>query len=113
MTNIDNYEEAIRTRVCVQCIERTGRGICGMGKADECALNQFMPSLIKVANTIEAGSFDDYISAIHTEIVGQSQEIPASLWTMEQEVELSLAPYLPLIIEAIAEVNQRRRVHTV
>jgi hypothetical protein len=72
-----------------------------------------MPQLVKVANTVKTGSLDDYIAALHFEIVGQTKEVPASLFTMEQEVELTLAPYLPLIIDAIDEVNQRRSAHPV
>lgn len=106
---MDAFEEVIRTRVCVQCIERTGMGICGMGKSDECPLNQHMPGIIKAVKNVTTGIPEDYIAALHLEICGQSKEIPANSAILEEELMVALDSHLPLIMEAIDEANTRRR----
>jgi len=103
MIKMDEFEEAIRTRVCSTCIERTGRGICGTGRADDCPLNQFMPQIVRAANRVQLKSLDEYAAAIQFEVYGRSNGTPVA-----PETDDILATYLPLIIEVIDEVWARR-----
>lgn len=109
MHAMDEFEEVIRTRVCIQCIERTGMGICGMGKSDDCPLNRHMPGIVKAVKSVQTGTPDDYIAALHQEICGQAKEIPSSSAVLEEELMFALENHLPLILEAIDEANVRRR----
>ena len=109
MHTMDEFEEVIRTRVCIQCIERTGMGICGMGKSDDCALNRHMPGIVKAVKSVKTGMPEDYIAALHLEICGQAKEIPSPSAVLEGELMFALEDHLPLILEAIDEANARRR----
>ncbi|MEX0737351.1 MAG: hypothetical protein WD182_07925 [Bacteroidota bacterium] len=106
---MDAFEEVIRTRVCVRCIERTGIGICGMGKSDECPLNQHMTGIMKAVKSVTTGIPEEYLAALHLEICGQSKEIPATSAILEEELMVALDNHLPLIMEAIDETNRRRK----
>lgn len=109
MDVMDVFEELIRTRVCVRCIERTGMGICGMGKSDECPLNQHMPNILKAVRSVTTGVPEDYLSALHLEICRQSKEIPGTAGILEEELMTALDNHLPLIMEAIDEANLQKR----
>lgn len=108
MQIVNEFEEVIRTRVCMQCIERTGMGICGMGNSDECPLNQHMPGIIKAVQSVSTGVPEDYVAALHLEICGHSKEVPASTDILEEELMVALDNHLPIIIEAIDEAIARR-----
>jgi len=108
MYQMDEFEEVIRTSVCTECIDRTGMGICGMGRADECPLNQFMPRIVKAVKSVQTGKMDDYIVALHAELCGHAKEVPASVSVLAEEVEMVLDHHLPMVLDAIDEVNAKR-----
>jgi hypothetical protein len=108
MYQMDELEELIRTRVCMECIDRTGMGICGMGRVDECPLNRFMPQIVKAVKSVQTEKMDDYVIALHTELCGRPKEVPASISTLAEEVEMVLDHHLPMLFDAIEEVHAKR-----
>lgn len=108
MIQMTDYEEAIRTRVCTACLERTGRGICGIGQSDDCALNRFLPDVIRMVNMTRSDSLDDHVKRLHLTICTQCKQTPEGFCEERDLQECALYEYLPLVIEAIEEVNVKK-----
>lgn len=107
MTLQHEYEEAIRTRVCAACIERTGRGPCGMGQWTECTLNQFMPEVITLVNSIQSDTLYDYYAGLRVRICPSCKEAVDGICTVREVLTCPLDQYFPLIVESIRSVNDR------
>lgn len=107
MAPIDLYAEAIRSKVCSVCLDRTGRGICGLGSWDDCALNRFLKDIIIVVNSIQSNSMHDYVQELHNIICASCTDNPTGKCGLRETEECPLDRYFPLVVEAVQEVNAR------
>jgi hypothetical protein len=101
------YEEAIRTKVCAHCIDRTGRGICGTQQWEDCALNRFMPEIVGIVNAVKSDSLHDYVHELRSEICVSCRDNQGGVCGLRNSLECAVDRYFPLIVEAIDEVNHR------
>lgn len=107
MVRVTDYEEAIRTRVCTACLERTGRGICSIGQSDDCALNRFLPDVIRMVTKTKSDSLDEHVNGLHVAICTQCKQTPDGKCEERDLQECALYEYLPLVIEAVEDVNAK------
>lgn len=105
MASMAAYEEAIRTKVCAHCIDRTGRGMCGTGQWTDCAINRYMPDIINVVNAVRSDSLHDYVLALHHVICASCKENPNGVCALRNSSDCALDRYFPLVVQAIEEVN--------
>lgn len=102
------YEEAIRTRVCVACLERTGRGICGISRPEDCTLNQFMLEVIALVNSIKSESLYDYYAGFRVRVCPACKEALDGVCTVREVLDCPLDRYFPLVVESIKDVNAQQ-----
>ncbi len=111
MVRMNEYEEAIRRRVCAQCLYESGQGICGTGQTEQCLLNHGLPEIVETVQGIVIRSLDDYMKAV------RALQVLFSGWeasdfsgpnTLDPRKQDSLDQYIPMIIEAADSVNKRR-----
>lgn len=107
MAPLDVYAEAIRSKVCSVCLDRTGRGICGLGSWDDCALNRYLNDVVILVNSIQSDSMHDYVHELHN-VVCVSCLNNADGYCKERS-DCPLDRFFPLVVEAVQEVNARYR----
>lgn len=107
MPTMLEYEEAIRTRVCAHCIDRTGRGICGTQQWNDCALNRYLPEIVRIVNTVKSDSLDEYVLRLRSVICVTCKENDQGVCRLRNELDCALDRYYPLIVQTIEEVNTR------
>lgn len=105
MPTMDAYAEAIRTKVCSVCIERTGRGICGLGAWDDCALNRYLNDVVIIVNSMHDAPLHERVQELHSVICVSCRDNPDGLCKLRASLDCSLDQYFPLIVEAISDVN--------
>ncbi len=99
------YRDAIRRRVCAPCLDGHGDGSCGLsGRA--CALDLHLPRIIEAILAVRSTRMDEFVAAIEAQICttceahGPGPECP-----LRAEGDCALATYLPLVVDAVEEVN--------
>jgi len=105
----DLYKEAIMRRVCSHCMDFGEDGICHSQDPEGCAIFRFLPELVSIANRIHEPKIGPYIDAVRSEICqkcpGQGTE--GSKCPIRDSLECSLDRYLPLVLEAVEEVDRQ------
>jgi hypothetical protein len=102
------YEEAIRTKVCSDCIMRTGKGICGSGKWMDCALNEYMAGILRVVTTVRSDSAEEYLQAFRSEVCSECRDIDGKC-RLAEGPQCALEDHFPLVIEAVWDVDTRSK----
>jgi hypothetical protein len=101
------YWDAIRRRVCAPCLDGRGDGTCGLsGRA--CALDVHLPRIVEALLRVDSSRMDDFITVIETEIcAGCESRGSGSTCRLREQGDCALATYLPLVVDAIEEVQQK------
>ncbi len=107
MTQMNAYEEAIRTKVCAHCIDRTGRGICGTQQWEDCAMNRFMPEIVGIVTAVKSDSLHDYVHELRSKICVSCKDNQEGVCGLRNSLECALDRYFPLVVEAVEQVNAR------
>ena len=103
------YREALRRRVCAICLDGRDDGSCGLaGAAAHCALDLHLPRIVEAVLDVRARRDDAYAAAIEARVCGQCPDRDGlGLCQLRRDGRCALAVYLPLIVEAIEEVERR------
>jgi hypothetical protein len=112
MVTMQMYEEAIRSRVCAQCIERTGRGVCGTDAWDECALNRHLPEIVEIVRTLGSDSLHDYVHELHNVVCVSCKDNLDGRCSLREHQTCALDQYFPLVVQAVREVHERANAST-
>lgn len=107
MKPMTEYEEAIRTAVCTDCIYPSGIGMCGCGQWKECPLNKFLPQAIDAVTSGKSASLVDYFKDFLSEMGTREAELPEAS-RMPAEDRAWFERFLPVITQAVEEVKARK-----
>lgn len=109
MNAMNEYEEAVRTAVCTECIYPTGIGPCGCGRDrwKDCPLNRFLPQAIDAVNAGRSASLMEYLREFLEATRGGESERHEGT-RMPPDDAAWFDRFLPLIAEAIEEVKSRK-----
>ena len=103
------YEEAMMRRVCSHCIDFGEDGICHSPDPAGCAVFRFLPELVTIAEQLNDLKIEPYIEAVRREICMKCRGAnPEGKCPLRDTLDCGLDRYLPLVLEAIEEVNQER-----
>jgi hypothetical protein len=103
------YQEALRRRVCAVCLDGKDDGSCGLGTPGTCAIERHLPRIVEAVLDVRARRDDAYAAAIEARVCGRCDDRDGlGLCHLRREGRCALAVYLPLIVEAIEEVEMRR-----
>src|SRR3989304_6833021 len=107
MNHMNEYEEAVRTAVCTDCIYPTGIGPCGCGQWKDCPLNRFLPQAIDAVNAGRSASLMEYFKEfLEATRAGESERHEGT--RMPPDDAAWFDRFLPLITEAVEKVKTRR-----
>jgi hypothetical protein len=100
--------EAIRRKVCSICLDSRDDLSCGL-TGRQCAIEAHLPRLVEVLSRIESPRIDAYALAVREEICGGCRDRRADGGcALRASASCALDAYLPLVVDAIEEVNARR-----
>lgn len=103
------YEEAIRQHVCPRCIDFGENGICHSLDPEGCAIFRFLPELVSVAERLSEYRIQPYVDAVRSDICMKCRGGKArGVCPLRDTLDCGLDRYLPLVLEAIEEVNALR-----
>jgi hypothetical protein len=102
------YWEAIRRRVCSIRLDCADDGTCGLTGGRRCAIETHLPKLVPLLLRVRSGRMDEYNAAVEAEICGECNEDAAGVCPLRRDGECALSLYLPLLLEAVEEVDARR-----
>jgi len=104
-----DYREALRRRVCAVCLDSKDDGACGLASPADCAVEQHLPRIVEAVLDVRARRDDAYAAAIEARVCSHCSERDGlGLCQLRRDGRCALAVYLPLIVEAIEEVEARR-----
>jgi len=104
---LDRYQEAVTKTVCVLCMQRTGRGICGIGVSEDCALYRFFPEVVGIVKAIDSTVLHDYVHEFHNVVCVCCRENQDGNCKLRGTSECPLDLYFPLIVKTIKEVQEQ------
>jgi len=103
------YWDAIQARVCAVCLDEADDGSCGL-KHRTCALQAHLPRVAEVLARVQSTHMEDYEAAVRAEICsGCAEQAPDGTCAVRGHAACALYAYLPLVLEAIEDVNQGRQ----
>lgn len=104
------YRDAIRQRVCAICLDGADDGSCGLGGSVACAIEEHLPRVVDVIVDVAERRESAYAAAIEARVCSHcTHRDSLGLCHLRRDGRCALAVYLPLIVEAIEEVEARRR----
>jgi hypothetical protein len=111
-TNVEDrtrlYREAIRRRVCAVCLDGADDGSCGLSGPFVCAIDEHLPRLVEAVLRVRTRQDDAYAAAVEATVCNHcSHRDGLGLCSLRRDGRCTVSVYLPLVIEAIDEVERR------
>jgi hypothetical protein len=104
------YREALRHRVCAICLDGADNGNCGLEGQAFCAIEQHLHKVVEVVVDVAERRQGAYAAAIEARVCSNCTYRDAlGRCHLRRDGRCTLAVYLPLVVEAIQEVEARRR----
>ena len=104
--NLEPYWEAVRSKVCVACVDSDGKGNCRLSGEEECSLKVYFPLIVQVVKNVHNDSLDEYVTALRNIVCSQCRHLgPDGRCRYRAAVDCGLDRYFPLIVQAIEEAD--------
>lgn len=103
------YEEALMRHVCSKCIDFGEDRICYSRDPKGCAVFRYLPELVAIAEHLNDTKIEPYLEAVREGICMKCRaETPGGRCPLRDTLDCGLDRYLPLVLDAIEEVKERR-----
>ena len=103
------YREAIRRRVCAICLDGADDGACGLVSPPSCAIDEHLPRLVDAILDVRSRHDDAYAAAVEARVCSHcTHRDDLGLCRLRRDGRCTVSVYLPLVVEAIEEVERRR-----
>lgn len=109
--SLEPYLEAIRRRACAVCLDAHDDGSCGLPARQVCAVERLLPDMVQLVLSLpDLPRMDDYVTAVETHICAARcpEQGASGRCERRSRAACGLYMYLPLVIEAIEEVERGR-----
>jgi hypothetical protein len=101
------YRDAIRRRVCAICLDGADDGACSLSAPALCAIEEHLPRLVETILGVRDRQDDAYAAAVLAKVCGHcSHRDELGLCRLRRDGRCSVSVYLPLVVEAIDEVER-------
>ena len=101
------YREAIRRRVCAVCLDSANDGSCRLSGERTCAIDEHLPRVLGAIRDVQERRGDSYASAVEARVCRHCAARDArGGCALRQGGRCALDVYLPLVVEAIEEVDR-------
>jgi len=102
------YKEAIRRRVCAICLDGADDGACGLPGPALCAIDEHLPRLVEAILGVRSRRDDAYAAAVEATVCSHcSHRDGLGLCRLRRDGRCTVSVYLPLVVEAVDEVERR------
>jgi len=99
------YREAIRRRVCAICLDGRDDGQ-GRLTTRTCALDEHLARLVDTIRDVRGGGGEAFAAAVEARVCSHcSDRDELGRCALRKDGRCGLAVYLPLVVEAVAEVD--------
>jgi hypothetical protein len=103
----DPYREAIRLRVCAICLDGADNGSCTLTSV--CAVDELLPRLVDTILDERSRRDDGYSAAIEARVCAHCRHRDErGFCALRRDGRCAVSVYLPLLIEAVEEVERRQ-----
>ena len=101
------YRDAIRRRVCTICLDGADDGSCALASA--CAIEEHLPRLVDTILDVRSRRDDAYAAAVEARVCATcAHRDELGLCRLRRDGRCTLSVYLPLVVEAVEEVERRQ-----
>ena len=105
------YREAIRRRVCAVCLDGADDGACALAGPPACAIEEHLGRLIDAILDVRSRRDDAYAAAVEARVCTYCTHRDAiGLCRLRRDGRCTLSVYLPLVVEAVDEVERRHGI---
>ncbi len=103
------YEDAIKRHVCSHCIDFGMDGKCHSIDPQGCAIFRFLPDVVTITKFVASGlKMEPYIEALRTNVCMKCKnQSSGGECKLRDGFDCGLDRYLPLVIDAMEEVQER------
>ncbi|HUL76913.1 MAG TPA: hypothetical protein VL691_06585 [Vicinamibacteria bacterium] len=100
------YRDAIRRRVCAICLDGADDGSCAL--ATTCPIDEHLLRLVDAILDVRSRHDDAYSAAVEARVcVHCSHRDALGLCHLRRDGRCAVSVYLPLVIEAVEEVDRK------
>ncbi len=107
MTELNRYFEAIRSRVCVICMEVNEEGKCTLHGKDRCIVQKALPRIVNIVNRTHGTVLEDYLVQFRNVVCSSCYPGGENECISRHEIACVLDRYFALVIETIQGVQFR------
>jgi hypothetical protein len=101
------YREAVRRRVCAVCLDGTDDAGCGLERPLRCPIEELLPRLVEAIRDVRVRHHDAFAAAVESSVCGHCEHRDGfGLCRLRRDGRCAVALYLPLVVEAIEEVDE-------
>ena len=105
------HREAIRRRVCAVCLDGADDGACALAGPPACAIEEHLGRLVDAILDVRSRHDDAYAAAVEARVCTYCTERDErALCRLKRDGRCTLSVYLPLVVEAIDEVERRHEI---
>lgn len=102
------YWDAIRARVCSVCLDAADDGSCRLARGHACAIVEELPRLIEILRKVRSERMDEYVDSVEAMICPHCENRDHDgNCKLRHSGNCALYTYLPLILDAIDEVDRK------
>jgi hypothetical protein len=102
------YREAIRSRVCAVCLDGTDDARCALASRERCPLDALLERLVDAIRDVKLRRDDAFAAAVEARVCAHcTQRDSLGLCRSRRDGRCAVAVYLPLLVEAVLEVDGR------
>lgn len=103
------FREAVRRRVCAVCLDGADDGACSLGSPPACAIEEHLPRLVDAILDVRRRRDDAYAATVEARVCGRCpHRDELGLCRLRRDGRCTVSVYLPLVVEAVEEVERRR-----
>jgi hypothetical protein len=104
------HRDALRRRVCAVCLDGAENGSCGLPEGPRCPVEEHLSTLVDLVIELRSRQDSRFAAAVESQICWRCPRREASgRCGSRDDGRCALAVFLPLIVEAIDEVEHGPR----
>jgi hypothetical protein len=104
-----SYRDAIRRRVCAICLDGADDGSCALVFPPACAIDEHLPRLVEAILDVRRRRDDAYAAAVEARVCSHcTHRDGLGLCGLRRDGRCAVSVYLPLVVEAVDEVERRK-----
>ncbi len=112
MQDYQEYLEAVRSRVCLVCIDGIfdGKGqfvSCGLPADRTCPIEVYLPEVIEVVQAIESPRMEHYVEVLREKVCNECLQAEEDVCELRLKADCALDRYFMLVAGAIEEVESQ------